>query len=156
MFRRHCDPDWFAVKVVGRSHNNFNNIRSFGEYVVWSNIHNRAKLTRMCQYKIAKLDVLNRFVAVCRINIDSRTDEAFHHIGNKHVLTPQPDLGQQLFQQTSGLPDKRPALQILVAAGRLADEHNLGVDRPFAGDRTCTALVQRTRRTAIHFVCYLL
>ena len=60
--------------------------------------------------------------------------------GGRHLTTLamntsralEADAGQQLLEELPGGADERAALLVLVVAGRLADEHDLGVDRPFA------------------------
>ncbi len=49
-----------------------------------------------------------------------------------------PDLAEQLVEQLAGLADERLALLVLVEAGRLADEHQVGVGVAGAEhDRSC-------------------
>src|SRR4029079_2117308 len=43
------------------------------------------------------------------------------------VGTSEPEPGEQLVEQLPGLADERDALLVLVEAGRLADEHQVGV-----------------------------
>ena len=45
----------------------------------------------------------------------------------KTSLARQADLAEQLVEQLAGLADERQALLVLVAPGRLADEHQVGV-----------------------------
>jgi hypothetical protein len=52
---------------------------------------------------------------------------AAQHVGDEDLVAGQPDLAQQRVEQLSGLADERQALLVLVAPGRLADEHQVGV-----------------------------
>ena len=56
-------------------------------------------------------------------------------------VRPMP--GEQLVEQLPGLADEREALLVLVEAGRLADEHQLGVGVPDAEDDLRAALRER-------------
>src|SRR5215813_12788584 len=51
---------------------------------------------------------------------------ALEHVGDVDVGALEPDPGEQLVGQLSGLPDERVTLFVLVAARRLADEHQVG------------------------------
>ena len=60
---------------------------------------------------------------------------AFDDVGDEHVLAPPADRGQQLHEQVAGTTDERPALAVLVEAGALADEDDLGLRVALAWDR---------------------
>ena len=48
-------------------------------------------------------------------------------VGDVHVRLAQPDGREHLVEQLAGAADERLALQVLVAAGRLADQHEAGL-----------------------------
>ena len=52
---------------------------------------------------------------------------ALEDIGDEHVAALQADLAEQPVEQLPCLPDERKALPVLVSAGRLADEHQVGI-----------------------------
>jgi hypothetical protein len=47
-------------------------------------------------------------------------------------------------KQLARRPDERPAAQVLLVAGLLADHHEVRTDRPFAEDRLRRVLADRT------------
>ena len=56
--------------------------------------------------------------------------EMLHDVGDEDRLAVDPGLREGLVEKSPGRPDERLALEILVIAGLLADEH------PASGDRT--------------------
>ena len=52
---------------------------------------------------------------------------AFDDVRDVDVLPAHADPLEQLLQQLPGLSDERDALLVLVEAGRLTDEHEVGV-----------------------------
>ena len=74
----------------------------------------------------AGLDFAGQGVAVAR-------RAALEHVADVDLGAAQPGLGQQLLEEGAGLPHEGTALAVLVHARGLADEHDLGVERPLAG-----------------------
>src|SRR6266576_322160 len=72
------------------------------------------------QKRLARFDFV-----LLRIAIAGRA--AFDDVGDVHVFTLQIDGFDDLRQQLTGTADKRDALQVLVAAWRLADEHQIRI-----------------------------
>jgi hypothetical protein len=60
-----------------------------------------------------------------RIPVPGRA--ALQDIRHKHVTARQPDAGEQFVEQLAGLAHERNALLVLVEAGRLTDEHQVGL-----------------------------
>ncbi len=72
-------------------------------------------------------DLLRQRVAVAwRSALDDVADE--------DVRALEADASQELLEELPGGTDERPALLILVIAGRLSDEHDLGIHGSFAGN----------------------
>jgi hypothetical protein len=69
---------------------------------------------------VAVLDLLGMGIAVAG-------RAALQRVADEDVAALQPDLLEQLVQQLAGLADERQPLLVLVAAGRLPDEHQVGV-----------------------------
>ena len=72
------------------------------------------------EVRLAGLDLLRLRVAIAR-------RAALEHVRDVDVRARQSDPVQELLEQLAGLADEGNALLILVVAGRLADEHHLGV-----------------------------
>ncbi len=74
---------------------------------------------------LARLDLVRLRVAVAG-------RAALEHVRDVDVAALEPDLREQLLEQLPGLADERETLLVLVEAGRLADEHEVGarVARP--------------------------
>lgn len=66
------------------------------------------------------------------------------HVGDEHLLTAEPDTGQQLSEQLAGRANEWPSLLILVIAGRLTDEHQARLWVSFAENRVRTRDMQVT------------
>jgi len=58
-----------------------------------------------------------------------------------------PGLFERVVEQSARGADERPARQVLLVAGLLADEHDLGFGRPFAEDRLRPGLPEIARLT---------
>ena len=69
---------------------------------------------------LAGLDLLRYRIAVAR-----RT--AFQHVGDVDLFARESDAGEQLLEQLPGGADERDSLLVLVKAGRLAHEHQIGM-----------------------------
>src|SRR5689334_6483741 len=69
---------------------------------------------------LARLDLLGLRIAVAR-------GAALQHVRDEHVVALQLDLRQQLVEQLSRRAHERLALLVLVEAGRLAHEHQVGI-----------------------------
>ena len=81
----------------------------------------RADQLHLCEeVPLAGLDLLGLRVAVPR-------RAALEHIGDVDVGPREPDRLEQPLEHLPGLADERRALLVLVEAGRLADEHQVGV-----------------------------
>ena len=50
-----------------------------------------------------------------------------NHVGDVGLAAVEPDRGDHPVEQLAGTSDKRQALDVLVAAGRFADEHDAGL-----------------------------
>ena len=72
------------------------------------------------QVVLAVVDLLRQRVAVAG-------RPALQDVGDEHVAALEADLAQQLVEQPPGLADERQAALVLAGAGRLADEHQVGV-----------------------------
>ena len=68
---------------------------------------------------LARLDLVGLRVAVPR-------RAALDHVGDVDVLAREADSGEELVEELPGLADERIALLVLVEAGRLAHEHEVG------------------------------
>ncbi len=73
---------------------------------------------------------------------------ALDHVRDVHVLAGHADPAQELVEELARLADERVALLVLVEAGRLADEHQLGVRVPDAEDDLGAALGKAAARAA--------
>src|SRR5215211_5481965 len=78
--------------------------------------------------------------------------KAFQRVRYVHVLSSQADTRQQLLEQLSGLPDERDALLVLVEAGCLAHEHQIGARATRAEDDLGAALREAAARAAADLV----
>ena len=72
------------------------------------------------EVRLARLDLVRLRIAVAG-------RPAFQDIRHEHVVARDPDPGQELVEQLPRLADERDALLVLVEAGSLADEHQVGV-----------------------------
>ena len=72
------------------------------------------------EIRLAGLDLVGHRVAV-----PGRA--ALDDVRHVDVGALEPDAGEQLVEELPGLADEREALLVLVEAGRLADEHEVGV-----------------------------
>jgi hypothetical protein len=72
------------------------------------------------QVALAGGDLVGLRIAVAR-------GPALEHVGDVHLRPGQTDRLEQAFENLAGLADERHALLVLVVAGRLADEHQVGV-----------------------------
>ena len=79
------------------------------------------------QVRLAGLDLVG-----LRVAVPGRP--ALEHVGDVDLGALEADAGEQLVEQLPGLTDERDALLVLVEAGRLADEHQVGVRIPDAED----------------------
>src|SRR4029077_5467245 len=75
----------------------------------------------------ARLALVGHRVAVLR-------GPALEHVGDVDVGAAEADSGQQRVQQMAGCADERFALPVLVEAGCLADDHDVGRAGPHARD----------------------
>ena len=80
---------------------------------------------------------------------------ALDDVGDENLLAPPADLAQQLVEQVAGRTDERAALLVLVVAGSLADEDDLGLGMALPGHGQGAALVQRAQRADRHLGSYL-
>jgi hypothetical protein len=77
----------------------------------------------------------------------------FQDICHKGVPHPvEADLLEQLVEQLPGPAHERLALAVLLRAGRLADEHQVGVGVAHAEDRVRARLAQRAAPAVAHLV----
>ena len=72
------------------------------------------------EMSLAGLDLFGQRIAVAG-------RAAFKNVDDIDVVTRQPDAGEQLVEQLARRADERDALLVLVEAGSLADEHQIGV-----------------------------
>ena len=93
------------------------------------------------QMALAGLDLVRHGVAV-----SGRA--ALDHVCDVHVLAGHADPPEQLVEELPGLADERVALLVLVEAGRLADEHQLGLRAPHAEDDLGASLGKAAARAA--------
>lgn len=80
-----------------------------------------------------------------RVSISGRA--ALQHVGDEHVLAAKTGAPEQLVEIVPGGADKRLALQILVFARRLADEHHARMRVAHAEYRLRAAIAQRATTT---------
>jgi len=80
-------------------------------------------------------------VELVRLRVTVARRSALEGVADKHVLPRQPDLPQELVEQLAGAAYERQALEVLVMAGRLADEHQVGVRVAVSEDHIGTPLV---------------
>ena len=73
---------------------------------------------------------------------------ALDHVRDVHVLAGHADSGEELVEELPRLADERVALLVLVEAGRLADEHQLGLRVADAEDDLGAALGKTAARAA--------
>ena len=97
------------------------------------------------EMRLAGLDLLRLGVTVAR-------RPALEHVRDVDVRARQPDPVQELLEQLARLTDEGNALLILVVAGRLADEHQLGVRVAGAEDDLCPRRRERAARAAERLV----
>jgi hypothetical protein len=74
-----------------------------------------------------------------RIAVAGRT--TFYHIGDKHGLSVDVGLRQKFIEKLSGPAHKGNPLLIFMEAGGFSNEHNLGIQRPGAGNGVGPSLV---------------
>ena len=91
------------------------------------------------EVRLALLDLVRQRVAVPR-------RPALEHVRDVDVRAGQADALEQPVEQLPGLPDERDALLVLVEAGRLADEHQIGVRVAVAEDDLRAPLVRARQR----------
>ena len=96
--------------------------------------------------RLAGRDLLLHRVAVAR-------RAALQDVGDEDVGALQPDAAEQLVEQLSRLADEGDPLLVLVEAGRLADEHQLGVRVSGAEDDLRASGRKRTTRACCGLVC---
>src|SRR6185312_5142648 len=81
--------------------------------------------------------------------LDERViSHAFQDIRDVDVAAREADLGEQLLEQLPRLADERQPLLVLVEAGRLADEHQVGMRIAGAEDDLRASLRQPASRAA--------
>jgi hypothetical protein len=73
-------------------------------------------------------------------------------VRDEDVRAPEADLLQELVQQLPGTADEREALKVLVHAGGLTDEHQVGVGVPGAEHHRRPALMERAAHAPGRFV----
>src|SRR5207247_2471900 len=93
------------------------------------------------QVALAGLDLLWHRVAVPR-------GPALDHVRDVDVLPGHADSAEELVEELPSLADERVALLVLVEAGRLADEHQLGLGVAHAEDDLGAALGKAAARAA--------
>src|SRR6478752_5010276 len=76
---------------------------------------------------------------------------ALQHVGDVHLLSRQPDLLKQRLQQSPCLADERDSLLVLVEAGSLTHEHQVGVGLATADHHLGAAAGQGASLTARPF-----
>jgi hypothetical protein len=87
---------------------------------------------------------------LCRQRIAVSRRAAAERVRDVHIRAFQTEfLLDQLGQQLSGRPDERLALLVLVVAGGLAHEDQVGVRVADAEDRACADVAQRTRTACL-------
>jgi hypothetical protein len=84
-----------------------------------------------------------------RVPVARRT--ALESVRDVDVCPCQPDAGEEPVEELSGLPDERNSLLILVEAGRLAHEHQVGVRMAVPEDDLRPGLAEDTACTARGF-----
>ena len=94
------------------------------------------------EVRLAGLDLLGLRVAVAG-------RAALEHVRDVDVRARETDPVQQLLEQLAGLADERHTLLVLVEAGRLADEHQLGVRVAGAEDDLRPRRRERAARAAV-------
>ena len=68
--------------------------------------------------------------------------EMLDRVGDVDLRAVDPGLFQRRVEKLAGGPDKRPAGKILLVAGLFADEHDRGIQRPFAEHRLGAAFIK--------------
>ena len=101
------------------------------------------------EVRLARLDLVGHGVTV-----PGRA--ALDHVRDVDVCALEPDAREQLVEELAGLADERVALLVLVEAGRLADEHQVGVRVTDAEDDLRAAFGKPAARAAGCFPCELL
>ena len=72
---------------------------------------------------------------------------AFDHVGDEDILPLETDAGQQLLQKFTGGPHEGASLLVLVETGSFANQHDVGIGRPFAGNGVLAGVAQGAART---------
>ena len=101
------------------------------------------------EVRLAGLDLVRLRVAVAG-------RAAFEDVRHKDVVPGNPDSGEQPVEQLPGLADEGDALLVLVEAGSLADEHQVGARVPGAEDHLRPALSEPAARATGSRYCIFL
>ena len=100
--------------------------RGVGAQQLRGEVPERADHARLDQLELAVEPVLAG-VDLARERVAVAGRPAHQRVRDEDVRARQADLVEQLLEQPPGLADERQALLVLVRAGRLADEHQVGV-----------------------------
>ncbi len=111
----------------------------------------RADDRRLDQVHLAAQVVLTGLDLV-RVRVAVVRGPAFEDIAYPHLLALEPDLREQLVEQLARLADERKPHPVLVGAGRLADEHQIGIRVAGAEDDRGARLMQGAAHTAACFL----
>ncbi len=95
------------------------------------------------QVRLALADLGRLRVAVAR-------GAALQDVGDEDVVAREADALEHLAEELPGGPDERDALEVLVVAGRLADEHHVGVGVAVAHDDLGAPLAERAPDAVDH------
>jgi len=85
---------------------------------------------------VAGRDLLGQGVAVLRRPVA-------HDVGDEDLAAVQADAGKQLVEELARGADERPALDVLVVSGRLAEEQDPRLRAALAGNGLLRAAVER-------------
>lgn len=83
-------------------------------------------------------------IDLVRLGVSVLRRAAFDHIGDIDVFALQADAAQEIRKQFPGRANEGPVLKVFILAGRLADEHDLGIGVAFAEHDMCARLAQPT------------
>ena len=94
------------------------------------------------QPHVARGDLIRKRVAVLGWAVAD-------HVGDEHLAPVEPDAGEELVEELPGGTDERPPLNVLVVAGRLAEEEDAGFAAALPRHGLPGAAVERARRAGL-------
>ena len=109
---------------------------------MWANVCHRSEAAAMCEHQITNTQILDRSVAVNGVDQHPRADETLHRIGDENLVARELDRLEHLREELAGTADERQALGVLVGAGPLADDDQVGLRVAGAEDDRVARLAQ--------------